>query len=89
MRPRDFTSAARLDEELGKRGFKPRRVLQRKGGPKTRENSSQAHTGACMVSFRVDLRHLTEVDEASVRTGNSRSGFIREVVLRAARLING
>ncbi len=41
-----------------------------------------------MISFRVPSDELEEIERAATISGKTRSGFMREVVLRVARGIN-
>lgn len=50
--------------------------------------SRSASTGGSVVSFRLWVDELEEIDQAASRRQQSRSAFMREVLLRIARGLN-
>lgn len=96
--PNDITSGAQLRELLNRRSERGD-VLQRprvdgiapEGSDRAAAPPSTASTTAPsneMISFRVPSGELEEIERAATISGQTRSGFIREVVLRVARGIN-
>ena len=90
--PREIRSASELERVLDRRDSEPRDVI-RAGRPQAEPPdtpSTPSRTRACAspVSVRFYADELAEVDQAAAIRGQTRSGLIREAVLRVARTIN-